>query len=71
MQFRVDLSDQTAVVVCGCRQRFLGVSRKAVLERLAEHERTWHPADRNARDALDQITARRRRASKAKPATVS
>ncbi len=63
MKYRIDLSDQTAVAVCDCTQRFLGVSRTAVLQRLAEHERTWHPADYNVRQAVEkQATRARKRA---------
>lgn len=49
MNYRIDTTPTTAVALCACGSRFLALSRPAALARLAEHERVWHPADKDVR----------------------
>ena len=61
MKYKIDMGDpatRVALAVCACGWRGLATSKPAALQRLAAHEKTWHPGDTNVFEALKKKRSR-------------
>lgn len=61
MKYTIDMGDpatRVALACCACGWRGLATSRPAALQRLAVHEKTWHPDDSNVLQALKKAKTR-------------
>lgn len=61
MKYRIDSSPASALGICECGERVIGVDRPEARRLLAAHEARSHPGEYNARDGHHHCEAKTRR----------